>query len=123
MEFVKYYYPPSKICVEGTEYVNIIANIKFDNEEVFCGKPRIILIAMYDKPFFSWSKYEIGVGIRDDDDFDIGYIYKPTKEQFFDALHELINWIHDLEMGCCCLDEFIKDPNFFPNLDCEREKW
>ena len=56
MEFVKHYYPPSKTCVEGTEYVNIIANIKFDNEEVFCGNPRINLIAMYDKPFLSWSK-------------------------------------------------------------------
>lgn len=123
MEFVKHHYPPLRTHVEETEYLSINANIKFDNEVVFCGKPRIILEAMYDKPFFSWNEYEIGVGIRDDDDFDIGHVYKPTKEQFFDVLHELINWIHDLEMGCCCWDEFIKDPNFFPNLDCEREKW
>ena len=123
MEFVKHYYPPLRTHVEETEYLNIYANIKFDNEEVFCGKPRIILNAMYDKPSFSWSKYEIGVGIRDDDDFDIGYIYKPTKEQFFNVLHELINWIHDIETGCCCWDEFIEDSNFFPNLVCEREKW
>lgn len=52
MEFVKHYYPSSRTHVEQTEYLNIDANIEFDNEEVFCGKPRIILEAMYDKPFF-----------------------------------------------------------------------
>lgn len=61
MEFVKHYYPSLITHVEETEYLTINANIKFDNEEAFCGKPRIILKAMCDKPFFSWSKYEIGV--------------------------------------------------------------
>ena len=123
MEIQRHYTPATRNNKRRDEWITVWADIKFDDEECFCRQPSITLIAIYENPMSYWHKYDIAIGIRDEDDFDVGYIYKPTKEQFFDVLHELINWIHDLEMGCCCWDEFIKDQNFFPSLDCKREKW
>ena len=64
------------------------------------------------------------------DDFDIGYIYTADSEkQFFDVLHELINWMNDLEHGVAYYyEDLIEDLNgkkeFFPNyMGCKREGW
>lgn len=67
-----------------------------------------------------------GIGIADMDDYSIGYIYEPTEEKFFDVLHELINWMHDLEMGLCLYDDYLdklESGEFFPNLNCKRMEW
>lgn len=65
---------------------------------------------------------KIGVGIRDNDDFDIGCVYTAeNEEQFFNVLHELINWTNDLEHGVCFWEEFIDDiKGFFPECGCKK---
>lgn len=59
------------------------------------------------------------------DDFDIGYVYSVGNEkQFYEVLHELINWMNDLEHGVCSWDEFIDDiEGFPPDCGCKRERW
>ncbi len=71
------------------------------------------------------SNSEIGIGIRDCDDFDIGLIYKPeTEKDFFNVLHELINWMRDHEQSISIYDELINNPfDFFPDLGVKREYW
>ena len=109
---------------EGMLTVN--SDIHFDSNWVFCGKPYMYLHAVYDKPMYGWKPYQIAVCVNDRDDFDIGVVYSPTREQFFDVLHEVINWLHDLEMGLCLYGDFVdgvKQGDFFPVLNCERSNW
>ena len=80
----------------------------------------------YYKKCLLWLEdYQIGVGIRDNDDFDIGCVYTAeNEEQFFNVLHELINWINDLGHGICLWEEFIGDiKGFFPECGCKKERW
>ena len=114
-----------EICVKKqSEELYVQCNLKFDHEEVFCGQPYISLSA-WKKSYFDWQEDNaIIIGIHDNDDYDIGFKYLPTEEQFFDVLHELINWMHDLENGLIIYDSFITDiEKFFPNLNCERKEW
>lgn len=106
------------------KYLTVTANIKFDDEVCFCGHPWIYLLTYYDDTY--WRKpYEISIALHDMDDYDVGFIYKTDKEHFFDVLHELINWMNDLEHGLCIYDDYVKDiDGFFPDyLGCERERW
>ena len=107
------------------EFLTVNADIHFDNECVFCGQPWINLIAFKDAYDSWWKDYQIGVAIHDTDDYDVGVIYTAENEkQFFDVLHELINWINDLEHGLCIYDKFVDDMDgFFPDLGCEKEAW
>lgn len=100
--------------------LTVNGNIHFDCNFAFCGRPYIFLNA-----YCGWNDYQIGVGIRDNDDFDIGYIYTAeNEEQFFEVLHELINWINDLEHGVCIWEEFVDDiKGFFPECGCKKERW
>ena len=109
-----------------TEYLSVESDIHFDEEYIFCGKPYVRLLAMKENGLSRWGNYTIGIGIRDMDDYDVGYIYHPTEERFFDVLHELINWMHDLEMGLCLYNDYLKKlklDEFFPNLNCKKGVW
>ena len=100
------------------------ANIHFDNEVAFYGQPWINLIAFKDKPISCWDSYEIGIAIHDCDDYDVGVIYKSSKESFTNVFHELINWINDLEHGVIIFDNcIINMDDFFPDCGCERIPW
>lgn len=106
------------------EYIRVSSGIYFDDANEFYDKLYMCLLAGKDKPMYSWEKYEIGLGIRDIDDsfYCEGYIYKPTKEQFSAVLHELINWMRDVESGTIYCWKYIKE-EFFPKLNCERKDW
>ena len=46
-----------------------------------------------------------------------------NEEEFFDVLHELINWMRDHEQGITYLDDVISD-NLFPEFrNAEMEMW
>ena len=108
-----------------TEYLHIYSDIHFDKDWAFCGKPYMTLFATKDKPMWCWKPYRIAVGIRDNDDYDVGFEYNPTtEEEFFDVLHEIINWLHDLEMGLVLHDDYVSDiEGFFPTFTCKKEWW
>lgn len=109
-----------------TEYLSVESDIHFDEAYIFCGKPYVRLFAMKEKGLSHWGNYTIRIGIRDMDDYDVGYIYEPTEERFFDVLHELINWMHDLEMGLCLYNDYLeklKLDEFFPKLNCKKGVW
>lgn len=90
MKIEKYHF------VKG-EALAVNGNIHFDSNFAFCGRPHIYLNA-----YCGWKDYQISVGIRGNDDFDIGYVYTAkNEEQFSDVLHELIDWINDLGHGIC----------------------
>ncbi len=104
-----------------SEFLNVQGILYFDGKECFCGQPWINLLA-YTEPSWCWKTHQITIAIHDQDDYDIGFIYSPSKEKFFVVLHELINWINDLEHGIICYDDFIEDvEGFFPDCKCKRE--
>ena len=74
------------------------------------------LLANYDKPIFLWKPYSVRIGVYDADDYEAEKEYQFTRDTFFDKLHELINWMIDMneaEIEDCCSP--YKD-DFFPNL-------
>ena len=104
------------------EYLTVIGLLHFDDKSVFCGQPWILLQA-YKEPFGSYiNKYEIDVTICDHDDYDIGFSYRPkTEEEFFNVLHELVNWINDLEHGVISYWDYIGNiEGFFQDCGCKR---
>lgn len=106
------------------EYLTVTGLLHFDDKSVFCGQPWILL-QTYKEPFASYiNKYEIDVTICDYDDYDIGYAYRPkTEEEFFNVLHELINWINDLEHGVASYWDYIRDiKGFFPECGCKKKE-
>ena len=117
MKIEKYHF------VKG-EALAVNGNIHFDYNFAFCGRPYVRLITTKNA-YCGWKDYQIGVAIHKNGDFDIGYVYTTENEvQFFDVLHELINWMNDLEHGVCFWEEFIDDINgFFPECGCKKEKW
>lgn len=78
--------------------LHVESNIYFDYSESFCGRPYVILLA-HREPINHWNEYSIAIGIRDNDDFDVGLVYETDKEHFNGVLHELINWMRDHERG------------------------
>lgn len=113
-----------------SENLVIYGAVHFDDEEAFCGYPWMLLSANRDVDSSHANQYQIKICIHDQDDFDIGYIYTADSEkQFFNVLHELINWMNDLEHGVAYYyEDLIEDLNgkkeFFPNyMGCKREPW
>jgi len=46
-----------------------------------------------------------------------------NKVQFFNVLHELINWINDLEHGVASYWDYIRDiKGFFPECGCKKKE-
>ena len=111
------------IIEKNSDHLKIISNIYFDNEAVFCGRPYVVLFAHKEKTKYGWESNTIGIAIHDNDDFDIGLIYKTDAEHFEIVLHELINWMRDHEQGRSCYDDICKPLEFFPDCGCERSRW
>ena len=105
-----------------SDHLWVTSNIYFDNECCFCGRPYVSLIARKDKNKF-WDANTIGIGLRDDDDFDIGLIYKTNPDDFINVLRELINWMRDHEQGISIYDDILDIFSFFPDCECERTRW
>ena len=103
-------------------YLSVFTDIYFDEEECFCGRPYLYLTAHKEKSI-GWDAYSIGIAIHDNDDFDIGLIYKTNSEKFEDVLHELINWMRDHEQGKSIYMDIWNIFDFFPDCYCEREIW
>lgn len=95
-----------------------------DDNAIFCRMPYVSLLANKDG-LYGWKKNSIGIGIRDGDDYDVGLIYITDDNNFFDVLHELLNWMKDHEQGVSDYIEMIeKLYDFFPNYyGCTRELW
>ena len=108
------------------EYLRVLADVHFDRPDLFCGRTWVGLLA-YKEAHFSWAtSYTIDVVMHDQDDFDIGFTYCPEPDQFTDVLHELINWMNDLEHGVICHDDFVDTYNtsFFPDYcECVRKPY
>lgn len=111
----------------NVEFLRVVADIHFDRSDLFCGRTWISLIAWEEKENVCGdTEYTIQIAIHDKDDYDIGFVYYPTPEQFTDVLHELINWMNDLEHGVICHDDFVDTYNtsFFPDyLKCKRKPY
>lgn len=104
-------------------YLLVWSNIYFDDKECFCGRPYIMLLAHKEKNIYGWDANTIGIAIHDNNDFDVGLIYKTDSEYFETVLHELINWMRDHEQGRSIYANIWKPFEFFPDCGCERERW
>ena len=122
MEIKRYCYHSKKY---NNEHLRVTGVLHFDNKYAFCGQPWIHLIAYKNAYDTMWKDCQICIAIHDQDDFDIGFVYSAEDDgQFFEVLHELINWMNDLEHGVCSWDKFIDDiEGFFPNCGCKQERW
>ena len=104
------------------DYLWVWSNIYFDDEQCFCGRPYVSLVAHKEKAL-CWDANTIGIAIHDNDDFDIGLIYKTDSEHFEMVLHELINWMRDYEQGRSIYMDIWNTFDFFPDCGCERSRW
>lgn len=108
--------------LKADDMLSVTSHIHFDDNAYFCGRPYVYLSA-HKKGNKFWEPYRIGIVICDQDDLDIGLVYKTDEEHFFDVLHELINWMRDHEEGITSYEEILEPFTFFPDLGCEREYW
>lgn len=109
--------------IKRDAYLLVYTYPVFDNRKIFCGVPFLSLHAIKHESNEWYRKYQIIVRLMDQDDFNLGKVYYPSnEEEFFDILHELINWMNDLEHGVCEYDK-VCDNDFFPILDCKMEDW
>lgn len=107
---------------KGYDHLWVWSNIYFDDEQCFCGRPYVSLVAHKEKAL-CWDANTIGIAIHDNDDFDVGLIYKTDSENFENVLHELINWMRDHEQGRSIYMDIWNTFNFFPDCGCERSRW
>ena len=111
----------------NVEFLYVVADIHFDRPDLFCGRTRMSLTAWKEKEnALGDTEYTIQIVLHDQDDYDIGFVYYPELNQFEDVLHELINWMNDLEHGVICHDDFVDTYNtsFFPDyLGCKRKSY
>ena len=111
------------IIEKNIDHLNVWSNIYFDESYCFCGRPYVYLTAYKDKPKYGWGNNMIGIAVHDNDDFDIGLIYKTNADEFENVLHELINWMHDHEQGVSLHENIWDIYEFFPDCGCERTRW
>ena len=103
------------------EWLCVESSVHFDWNGCFCRKPFMYLIVWKDK-YFSEKQYVIQVSVLDYDDYSVGCVYYPGQDRFTGVLHEVINWMNDLEHGVVDYGEYVKDyKEFFPDCECERE--
>ena len=111
----------------NVEFLYVVADIHFDCPDLFCGRTRMSLVAWKEKENACGdTEYTIQIVLHDQDDYDIGWVYYPEPERFTNVLHELINWMNDLEHGVICHDDFVDTYNtsFFPDyLGCRRKPY
>lgn len=99
------------------ERLFVQSSIFLDNYTGICGRPFITLHAYKDAISKWYGPYEIYISICDYDDFEYGVSYKAhNEEEFFDALHELINWMRDHEQGITYWDDVVSG-NLFPEFE------
>lgn len=114
------------IIEKHNETLYVESNIYFDDSECFCGRPYVILLS-HREPINHWNEYSIAIGIRDNDDFDVGLVYETDKEHFDDVLHGLIHWMRNHEQGLSYYEDICEGIyygiNFFPALECKRKRW
>ena len=87
-------------------------------------RPYITLSAYKDAISEWYGPYEIYMHVCGYDSFGYAYVYRmQNEEEFFNILHELINWMRDHEQGIIYWDDVISD-NLFPEFrNAERELW
>lgn len=107
---------------KGYDHLWVRSNIYFDDEECFCGRPYVSLVARKEKAL-CLDANTIGIAIHDNDDFDVGLIYKTDSDNFENVLHELINWMRDHEQGRSIYMDIWDTLDFFPDCGCERSRW
>jgi hypothetical protein len=107
-----------KMC----DLLSVDSDIYFDYNECFCGRTWIHLVANRTEATY-WYEYSIGITIHDMDDYDLGLIYYANEDNFFDILHELINWMRDHEQGISRYEDMRNIFDFFPDLGCKRDYW
>ena len=107
---------------KGYDHLWVLSNIYFDDEQCFCGRPYVSLIA-HKEEALCWDANTIGIAIHDNDDFDVGLIYKTNSDNFENVLHELINWMRDHEQGRSIYMDIWNTFDFFPDCGCERSRW
>ena len=104
-------------------FLAVTSSLFTDEDYIFCGRPEIRLYARKEQDGIWWPAYSIAIKVGDEDDYDMGLIYQTTKETFFDVLHELINWMRDHEQGVTIYKDIWNLNEFFPDLNCPRERW
>lgn len=106
------------------ERLFVQSSIFLDNYAGIFGLPFITLAAYKDVILEWYGPYEIYMHVCDYDDFDYGCVYKmQNEEEFFDVLHELINWMRDHEHGITYWDDIVNG-NLFPEFrNVDKEPW
>ena len=106
------------------ERLFVQSSIFLDHYAGIYGEPYITLCAYKDSISEWYGPYEIYISICDYDDFRYGYVYKMRNEEdFFDVLHELINWMRDHEQGITYWNNAV-DRKLFPEFEnVERVTW
>ena len=104
------------------ERLFVQSSIFLDNYDGICGRPFITLAAYKDAISEWYGPYEIYINVCDYDDFGYGFVYKmQNEEEFFDVLHELVNWMRDHEQGITYWDDFITG-RLFPEFKSVRRE-
>ena len=106
------------------ERLFVQSSIFLDNHIGIFKRPYITLCAYKDAISEWYGPYEIYMHICDYDDFGYGYVYRmQNEEEFFNILHELINWMRDYEHGITYWDDVISG-NLFPEFkNIEKVMW
>ena len=106
------------------ERLIVQSSIFLDNYIGIFKRPYITLCAYKDATSEWYGLYEIYMHICDYDDFGYGYFYKMRdEEEFFNVLHELINWMRDHEQGITYWGDIVSG-NLFPEFkNAERGRW
>lgn len=107
-----------------SERLFVESAIFLDNYIGISGRPCVSLCAYKDSISEWFGPYEIYINIRDYDDFDYGFVYKAHNEKdFFNVLHELINWMRDHEQGITYWDDIVDDKLFPEFKNVNKEPW
>lgn len=102
----------------------IVQSLLFlDNHIGIYERPYITLSAYKDAISEWYGPYEIYMHVCG---YDFGYTYvyrMQNEEEFFDILHELVNWMKDHEHGITYWDDVISG-NLFPKFrNAEKVMW
>lgn len=95
---------------------SVSADFYIDEKDRICGRPWFHLC--------NWkNSMDIGLAIHDNDDLDIGVIYKcKTEEEKEKIFHDLINYLYDID-GKCVTGDNIFDETLFPNYSGVNRVW
>ena len=115
----------TKRSVSKTYERLIVQSLLFlDNYAGICRRPYITLSAYKDAISEWYGPYEVYMYICGYDNFGYACVYRmQNEEEFFNILHELINWMRDHEHGITYWDDVVSG-NLFPEFkSAEMEMW